>query len=87
MIRQPDFVESDFAMQILEHTKKKKPHDLLEQVRFEEIVESDCIQMLRLGSYDKEPENFRVMEVLQNERIKVENQKSTEKFILVTQER
>ena len=62
MIRQPDFVESNFAMQILELTKKNKPHDLLEQVRFEEIVEGDCLQMLHLGSYDNEPESFRIME-------------------------
>ena len=62
MIRQPDFVESNFAMQILEQTKKKKPHDLLEQVRFEEIIEGDCVQMLHLGSYDHEPESFRIME-------------------------
>lgn len=62
MIRQPDFVESDFALQILEYTKKKKPHDLLEKVRFEEIIEGDCIQMLHIGSYDKEPASFRIME-------------------------
>ncbi|MGI6320370.1 MAG: GyrI-like domain-containing protein [Bacteroidales bacterium] len=62
MIRQPDFVDRDFAMQILEQTKKKKPHDLLEQVNFEEIIEGDCIQMLHLGSYDNEPESFRFME-------------------------
>lgn len=62
MIRQPDFVDSNFALQILEQTKKKKPHDLLEQVRFEEITEGPCIQMLHLGSYDNEPESFRIME-------------------------
>ena len=27
MIRQPDFVDKDFALQILEQTTKKKPHD------------------------------------------------------------
>jgi hypothetical protein len=62
MIRQPDFVESDFALQVLEYTKKKKPHDLLEKVRFEEIIEGDCIQMLHIGSYDDEPASFRIME-------------------------
>jgi hypothetical protein len=62
MIRQPDFVESNFAMQILEETKKKKPHDLLGQVRFEEITEGDCIQMLHIGSYDDEPNSFKMME-------------------------
>jgi len=62
MIRQPDFVDSNFALQILELTKKNKPHDLLEQIRFEEIVEGDCIQMLHLGSYDSEPASFEIME-------------------------
>jgi hypothetical protein len=62
MIRQPDFVTHDFALQILEQTKKKKPHDLLEQIRFEEIIEGDSIQMLHLGSYDSEPESFKIME-------------------------
>ncbi len=62
MIRQPDFVDKDFAFQILEQTKKKKPHVLLEQVNFEEIIEGDCIQMLHIGSYDKEAESFRLME-------------------------
>ncbi len=62
MIRQPDFVESNFAMQIVEDTQKKKPHDLLGQVRFEEIIEGDCIQMLHMGSYDDEPESISMME-------------------------
>lgn len=62
MIRQPDFADKDFALQILEQTKKKKPHDLLEKVNFEEIIEGDCIQMLHMGSYDSEPESFRIME-------------------------
>lgn len=62
MIRQPDFVDSNFALQILELTKKKKPHSLLEKVRFEERIEGDCIQMLHLGSYDDEPGSFRMME-------------------------
>jgi hypothetical protein len=62
MIRQPDFVDNDFARQILKQTKKNKPHDLLEQVRFEEMVEGDCIQMLHLGNYNNEPESFKIME-------------------------
>ncbi len=62
MIRQPDFVDHDFALKILDETKKKKPHDLLEKVRFEEMIEGDCIQMLHSGSYDCEPESFKLME-------------------------
>lgn len=63
MIRQPDFVNNEFALQILEQTAKKKPNDLLEKVRFEEIMEGDCVQMLHLGSYDHEPESFKAMKL------------------------
>ncbi len=62
MIRQPDFVDKDFALKILEQTKKKMPNKLLEKVRFEEIIEGNCIQMLHIGSYDDEPASFRIME-------------------------
>ncbi|MGE0931825.1 GyrI-like domain-containing protein [Peijinzhouia sedimentorum] len=62
MIRQPDFVEYEFAMQILENTKRNKPNELLEKVRFEEITDGESIQMLHIGSYDNEPETFKVME-------------------------
>jgi hypothetical protein len=82
MIRQPDFVESDFAMQILEETKKKKPHDLLGQVRFEEIVEGDCIQMLHIGSYDDEPASFSMMESFaEGERYKRKSKKHREIYL------
>lgn len=62
MIRQPEFVSTDFAQMILEYTKKKKPHLLLEKVRFETISEGSCVQMMHLGSFDSEPESFKKME-------------------------
>jgi hypothetical protein len=62
MMRQPSFVDSGFALKILEINRKNKPHDLLEKVKFEEITEGKCIQMLHLGSYDSEPASFRQME-------------------------
>lgn len=62
MIRQPDFVTTDFADEIIKMTQKKKPHNLLNQVKFEIIEEGCCIQMLHLGSYDNEPESFKQME-------------------------
>lgn len=62
MIRQPDFVDNNFAVQILEQTKKKKPHELLNKIKFEEIVEGYCIQMLHSGSYDSETKSFKIME-------------------------
>jgi len=62
MIRQPDFVDEEFAEKILGLTKQKKPHELLDSVKFETMTEGTCVQMLHLGSYDNEPESFRIME-------------------------
>lgn len=61
MIRQPSFVTEDLANQIIELTKQKKPHNLLEQVEFKTICEDSCVQMLHLGSYDDEPNSFELM--------------------------
>jgi hypothetical protein len=62
MIRQPEFVTNEFAVQIIELTKKKKPHKLLYEVKFENIEEGKCVQMMHLGSYDNEPTSFALME-------------------------
>lgn len=66
MIRQPDFVEELYAQQVIELTKKKKPHELLNKVNFERIAEGRCIQMLHIGSYDDEPASFQQMEAFAN---------------------
>ncbi len=62
MIRQPGFVTEEFAQKILEITKVKKTHELLDKVKFETISDGLCIQMMHLGSYDNEPESFKQME-------------------------
>ncbi|HIP33736.1 MAG TPA: hypothetical protein EYG89_03180 [Bacteroidia bacterium] len=62
MIRQPAFVTKMFAQEALERTMKKKPNELLENVEFKEFEENKCIQMMHLGSYDNEPESFKIME-------------------------
>jgi len=61
MMRQPDFVSAGFALETIERTKKKKPHQLLEKVKFETIEDGLCVQMLHEGSYDSEPASFREM--------------------------
>jgi len=66
MIRQPDFVTHEFAHKIIEITKKKKPHELLDKVKFEIIEEGLCVQMLHNGSYDNEPISFKEMELYAN---------------------
>lgn len=62
MIRQPDFVTPDFAQEIIVRTKQKKPHELLDKVKFISIEEGKCVQMMHLGSYDDEPKSFKQME-------------------------
>lgn len=61
MMRQPDFVSASFALETIERTKKKKPHQLLEKVKFETIEDGLCVQMLHEGSYDSEPASFMKM--------------------------
>ena len=47
---------------ILTMTEEKKPQDLFDKVKFEEIKEEKCVQMLHLGSYDNESVTFKIME-------------------------
>ncbi len=62
MIRQPDFVTPDFALEAIERTTKKKYNPLLEKVKFEIIDDNNCVQMMHIGSYDNEPASFKQME-------------------------
>jgi|WetSurSiteA1Bulk_404760.scaffolds.fasta_scaffold01919_3 hypothetical protein len=62
MMRQPDFVDEKYSTMILDHVKKKKPHNLLDKVKFEVITDGLCVQMMHEGSYDNEQESFKVME-------------------------
>jgi hypothetical protein len=62
MIRQPDFVDLYFVEKIMALTKAKKPHKLLDSIKFETIEEGICVQMLHIGSYDNEPKSFKIME-------------------------
>ena len=63
MIRQPDFVTDEFAKEIIEKIKKKKPHRFLDEIEFGAIEDGKCVQMMHLGSYDNEPESFNQMEI------------------------
>jgi len=62
MIRQPDFVTESFAQEIIDRTRKTKPHDLLANVKLVESQDETCIQMMHLGPYDEEPASFELME-------------------------
>lgn len=62
MIRQPDFITEKYFREVLKITMKKKPHDLLETVIFENIQDGNCVQMLHVGSFDNEAYSFGIME-------------------------
>ncbi len=62
MIRQPDFVTDEYALETIERVKKNKPHELLDKADFQTLAEGQCIQMLHNGPYDDEPESFAMME-------------------------
>jgi hypothetical protein len=61
MIRQPDFVTKEYALDIVERTRRKKPHKLLDEVTFTIIEDGRSLQMMHSGSYDNEPVSFRIM--------------------------
>ena len=68
MIRQPHFVTARFVQKMKVLTKARKPHPLLDQVKFEKIEEGLCIQMMHIGSYDNEQESFEIMEAFANQK-------------------
>lgn len=61
MIRQPDFVDNEVVEKAFEIAKRKNPTLLLDKVRFEEIEDGLCVQMLHIGSFDDEPKSFELM--------------------------
>ena len=68
MMRQPDFISTEFALETKERTQKKKPHQLLDKVKFEAIEDGLCVQMLHEGSYDNEPASFQKMKEFADEK-------------------
>ncbi len=61
MIRQPDFVTVEVMVKALEIINKKKPNPLYQEIKFEEIEDSLCVQLLHIGSYDEEYKSFEKM--------------------------
>ena len=60
MIRQPNFVDKNVFDKALEKAMKKDNY-YINKVRLEEITDDLSVQMLHIGSYDTEPETFKVM--------------------------
>ncbi|HOO73775.1 MAG TPA: GyrI-like domain-containing protein [Tepiditoga sp.] len=62
MIRQPDFLNENLFFRFLTDTKNKKNNAFTDKLRFESFNEGLCCQILHTGSYDNEPETFKIME-------------------------
>jgi len=62
MIRQPEFVSKEYVEHIKQSIFTKKKNEKVLEVSFETLPETKVCQMLHLGSYDSEPESFRIME-------------------------
>lgn len=62
MIRQPDFITEDYALEVIKQTQLKKPNLAIDRVNFEHISEGNCIQMLHVGPFENEPATFEIME-------------------------
>ncbi len=58
MIRQPDFVNEEVVKNAFEIVRKKENSPQYDQVKFEEIEDGPCVQILHVGSYDDEPRSF-----------------------------
>lgn len=67
MIRQPSFVPKEYIETIQESVYKKKKLEKVKDVQFEKITEGLVCQMIHIGSYNDEPQSFKLMENYCNE--------------------
>lgn len=61
MIRQPNFITKEMFEHALEEMKRKKDNLYFADISFETICDGKCIQILHKGTYDNEPESFKIM--------------------------
>lgn len=62
MIRQPDFVDNKLFQTILGRLTKKVSPELTNRLKMKTIKEGLCVQMMHIGSYEKEFESFDLMD-------------------------
>lgn len=61
MIRQPEHVTPNVVKEAIEKVYKRTKNEVVRQIKFEEIEEGLCVQMLHIGSYETERETFECM--------------------------
>ena len=67
MLRQPSFITKEFYSEMKELlkeklSKKRESTDFVENIKFEEISEGKCVQMLHIGKFSDEDKTFKIME-------------------------
>jgi hypothetical protein len=62
MIRQPDFVTQEYATKAKEWAENKKSNPFIKKLKFDELSDGKCVQIMHLGSYANEQESFDIME-------------------------
>lgn len=62
MIRQPDFVTEEYAIETINRISETKPNPNNSKIKFETIREGLSVQLLHIGSYDTEPESFKILD-------------------------
>lgn len=58
MIRLPEFVTETIFMQARQKLSLKKPHLKIEKLKYQEIKEGLCVQIMHIGPYDLEKESI-----------------------------
>ena len=64
MIRTPDFIREPDRQQAIKKLLDKGKGREVEEVKLEKIDEGECVQMLHVGPYDREPETIALMRAL-----------------------
>lgn len=66
----------------METARKKNPHPLLDEVRFDAIEDGLSVQMLHVGPYDTEPETFAIMkEFIEENQLKIRTLRHREIYL------
>ncbi len=73
LIRMPDFVADKMVEQAKIEVIKKKGIELVQEIRFEEIREGKCVQIMHIGPYSTEPETIQQMDDFMTENGWIEN--------------
>ena len=64
LIRLPEFVEESILADVIEQVQIKKQLREAERVKWYELPESDFVQILHTGPFDKEPESLQKLKEL-----------------------